>query len=185
MCLRQRVTAASFRPASTLLWSEVMPPVHDRPRIRIATVLCPVDRSDVSRRALEYGVALAAALRARLNVLEVVEWVWPPAGAVSTIADLPPEVQAATLDALNAFVAPARRAGVPTEIAIEAGSVTREILARADAIGADLIVMGTHGRAGLERLALGSVAEKIVRQAKCPVLTVPRGVAIVERKTAS
>jgi nucleotide-binding universal stress UspA family protein len=54
------------------------------------------------------------------------------------------------------------------------GSAVVEILARAEALSSDLIVMGTHGRSGLERLVLGSVTEKVLRKASCPVLSVPR-----------
>ena len=62
---------------------------------------------------------------------------------------------------------------MPTEVAIDVGPVVRRILERASNVAADLIVVGTHGRGGFARLALGSVAEKVLRKATCPVLTVP------------
>lgn len=65
---------------------------------------------------------------------------------------------------------------MPVGFEIAEGPTTAEILAAADAMPADLLVMGTHGRSGFERLVLGSVTEKVLRKAACPVLTVPRGV---------
>jgi nucleotide-binding universal stress UspA family protein len=63
---------------------------------------------------------------------------------------------------------------VATQFEIGEGDAASEILDRAAAIPSDLIVMGTHGRSGFERLVLGSVTEKVIRKATCPVLTVPR-----------
>jgi nucleotide-binding universal stress UspA family protein len=65
---------------------------------------------------------------------------------------------------------------VPTQCEIGEGDAASEILDRAAAIPSDLIVMGTHGRSGFERLVLGSVTEKVIHKATCPVLTVPRRV---------
>jgi nucleotide-binding universal stress UspA family protein len=142
--------------------------------LEIHTVLCAVDGSDISRRAFNWGAALARLSGARLSVLQVVDWSPPPLiRSGSTLAGLPLKLQTETLDALNELVAPARAAGVATEISLEAGDVVRAILRRADVLSADAIVVGTHGRSGVGRLALGSVAEKILRQAACPVLTVP------------
>src|SRR5439155_13561294 len=61
----------------------------------------------------------------------------------------------------------------PTETVITEGRADRRILEHAASLPADLIVLGTHGRSGFEHLLLGSVAEKVLRQARCPVLTVP------------
>jgi nucleotide-binding universal stress UspA family protein len=144
--------------------------------MEIRTVLCPVDRSEISHRAFAYAVAIARRFGARLNVLEVIDWTLPPvAGDTSVLMEMPPDLQASTLEALQHLVAPARDAGIATEIAVTSGSVIRQILDRATAVEADMIVVGTHGRGGFERMALGSVAEKVVRKATCPVLTVPPG----------
>jgi nucleotide-binding universal stress UspA family protein len=62
---------------------------------------------------------------------------------------------------------------VPIDVSIREGDAVREILEQADAMQADLLVVGTHGRTGFERLVLGSVAEKVLRKAVCPVLSVP------------
>jgi nucleotide-binding universal stress UspA family protein len=146
--------------------------------MEISTVLCPVDRSEISRRAFGYGMAIARRYRATLNVLEVIDWSLPPiAGDTSPFLEMPPELQASALEALQRLAAPAREAGIVTEIAVASGSVTRQILDRAVTVGAGIIVVGTHGRSGFERMTLGSVAERLVRKAPCPVLTVPPGSA--------
>ena len=142
--------------------------------MRIKTILCPVDRSEISVRALAYATALARQYVARLSVLEVIDWRLPPiAGTADELPEMPPEVQTDVLGHLNMLTAPARELGVPTEVGIDVGPVVRRILERASNVAADLIVVGTHGRGGFDRLALGSVAEKVLRKAACPVLTVP------------
>jgi nucleotide-binding universal stress UspA family protein len=138
------------------------------------TVLCPVDRSELSRRAFEYAIAFARWQRASLQVFEAVDAGLPPVGGgMQRVYEIPAEVLADVRTQLAEFAAPAIAAGVATDVAVEAGNTVQQILLRAKAGSADLIVLGTHGRSGVERLALGSVAEKILRKAACPVLTVP------------
>jgi nucleotide-binding universal stress UspA family protein len=74
---------------------------------------------------------------------------------------------------LTAFVAPVREAGVAVSTAVKEGNPADEILAMARGLPADLLVMGTHGRGGFDRVVLGSTAERMLRKAPCPVLTVP------------
>jgi nucleotide-binding universal stress UspA family protein len=140
----------------------------------IRRILCPVDCSDFSRHALDHAVALARHHDAALTVLYVVSPLqtnYPALGVgayvpyVYTVEDLK-EFQRA----LERFVADV---GYPvTAVAVEA-LVVDEILKRASALPADLIVMGTHGRSGFDRLLLGSVAERVLAKAQCPVLTIP------------
>jgi nucleotide-binding universal stress UspA family protein len=142
--------------------------------IEINTILCPVDRSEVSRRALMVGAALARWYDARLRVLEVAAAGLPPAAASpSAVAGLTPALRRAILDELRRFAACAD--GVTTDVVVEEGDVLTRILADASARETGLIVMGTHGHGGLARLVAGSVTEKVLRQAPCPVLTVPLG----------
>lgn len=144
--------------------------------MRIKTVLCPVDRSEISEHAMAYAIAVARHFTARLSVLEVIDCTLPPvAGLGADVLDLPPDIQAQVLAHLNALVAPAGDAGIMTEVGISTGSVVRQILARAADVQADLMVLGTHGRGGFDRFALGSVAEKVLRKASCAVMTVPPG----------
>jgi len=76
-------------------------------------------------------------------------------------------------DDVLASLEPARAIGLRTEARVETGAPAVAILAVADALPADLIVMGTHGASGFEHLVLGSVTEKVLRRATCPVMTVP------------
>jgi nucleotide-binding universal stress UspA family protein len=144
--------------------------------ITIKRILCPVDLSETSRRALEHARALARTFEASLDVLEVVEIALPPSpfGAAPLYA-LTPEMRQTLTDDLERFAAPAREGGIRVTVDLEEGPVVRQILQAVDARAADLIVMGTHGRGGFEHLVLGSVTEKVLRKAPCPVLTVPAG----------
>ncbi|MEW6322582.1 MAG: universal stress protein [Acidobacteriota bacterium] len=144
--------------------------------ISITRILCPVDQSPVSLRALEYAVQLARWYEARLRVIEVAALVLPPVGVAP--ADASPfaftvQARRAMADELRAFVKPVDAAGVDVAFEIEQGDVVPCILRAAREWPADLIVMGTHGRGGFERFAVGSVAEKVLRKAPCPVATVP------------
>jgi nucleotide-binding universal stress UspA family protein len=148
--------------------------------VTLTTILCPIDRSPVSRRAFDYAVSLARWAGARLTVLEVID-VTPPISstAIPEMLLIPDEVRAAVRDELSELIGPALAVGVEADLRVEEGRVAERILHEVRASAVDLIVMGTHGRSGVQRLVLGSVAEKIVRQAVCPVLTVPPGDARV------
>lgn len=143
--------------------------------ITISRILCPVDLSDTSRRALEHARVLAREFGAALHVLEVVEISLPPVPPGAPLYGLTPEMRQTLHEDLERFVAPARAGGAAVQVDLREGRVVHEILQAAGAIGADLVVIGTHGRGGFEHLVLGSVAEKILRKATCPVLTVPPG----------
>ena len=141
----------------------------------ITQILCPVDFSDFSRHALDSAVAIARQQHAAVTALHVIpppQTVYPAIG----IAGFVPYVYSVEelqgfQKSLEQFVAPV---GYPvTAVSVEA-LVVDEILKRAADLHADLIVMGTHGRTGFDRLFLGSVAERVLVKAKCPVLTIPR-----------
>jgi nucleotide-binding universal stress UspA family protein len=135
----------------------------------IHTVLHPTDFSERSEYAFRLACSLARDYSARLVVLHVVT---PPV-VIYGEGVVPPEPETFRLEAeekLNQLEAPA--AGVGLERRLTEGEPVAEILRQAREIGADLIVLGTHGRTGLGRLLMGSVAEQVVRQAPCPVLTV-------------
>ena len=95
-----------------------------------------------------------------------------PPEADTPSADTDPGVRAAVAEDLGEFVRPAREAGVPVWISLKTGSVADAIVAEADRISADLVVMGTHGRSSVDRWMLGSVTDEVRRRAPCPVLTV-------------
>jgi nucleotide-binding universal stress UspA family protein len=142
--------------------------------IRIAHILCPVDFSEFSRRAVGHAVKMAQSYDARLTVLHVVVTV--PA------LEVPPvPLTAADRDRI---VKEMRQlvgevpAGPPIDCAVrEARDVRRGILDHSEMLQADLLVLGSHGRTGFETLLLGSVAEHVIRKASCPVMVVPRAAA--------
>ncbi len=141
----------------------------------IHRLLCPTDFSEVSDHALQQAAALARWYEARLTVLHVRHTVTPhpdmPAGGPMA-PWLETETEALrkkTTEACRAII----DAGTPVDVAVLHGEPVPLILAMADSLPADLIVMGTHGTSGFQHLLLGSVTEKVLRKATCPVLTVP------------
>lgn len=142
--------------------------------IALEAILCPVDLSEISRGALGHAIALAVQYSARLRVLEVVSHPsLPPAVTPAAVAGLTIEMRRTLIEEMERLVEPAIAAGVPTDVRLEEGYVVAKILEEARSLATDLIVMGTHGRTGFDRLVLGSVTEKVLRKAECPVLTVP------------
>jgi len=138
----------------------------------IRRILCPIDRSDTSGHALEYGLMLARWYGASVTALEIVWITVPPVSASAQPALSPAQVEAFS-DELKAFVSARDASGVDVTSQIGQGPVIASILQEAKALPADLIVLGTHGHTGVERFLLGSVAEKTLRKAPCPVLTIP------------
>lgn len=145
--------------------------------IEFRDILCPTDLSESSLRPLMYAAALARWYDARLTVLHVVPTFDPISvrsptldGAVQMIYPVPREE---ILSELRRVVDAAGARSIDAHLAAEAGDPFRTIVDRALTIPADLIVMGTHGRGGFERFMIGSVAEKVLRKAPCPVLMVP------------
>ena len=113
-----------------------------------ATILVATDFSDGSDEALQRAIALAKQWGARLDLLPVDRM----------LTRLASQVEAS---------------GVACTPKIVEGNAANEITDRARTLGADMIVVGTHGRTGLAHIVLGSIAERVVRHATCPVLTVP------------
>jgi nucleotide-binding universal stress UspA family protein len=134
------------------------------------TILHPTDFSEHSESAFEIACALARDYDAKLLLLHV----RPPAPIVyGELVPMPPEPPEAKemLKSQLAALKPAD-SGITVERSLVEGEPATEIVHAAKAAYADLIVMGTHGRAGLSRLLMGSVAEQVLRKADCPVLTV-------------
>jgi nucleotide-binding universal stress UspA family protein len=144
-------------------------------------ILCPVDFSEFSRRALDHALGVARCYGSTVVALHVVA----PSPVVVPVPyffgaevappmTLPPVDRARVAAELAAF-AETEQAGTAraSTLVTEAPEAYKEILVQADQLGADLIVLGTHGRSGFERLFLGSTTEKVLRKARCPVMTVP------------
>lgn len=149
-----------------------------RPIAQPGTVLVATDLSDPSLPAITAGMAEARRRNARLRVVTVFEWAAPLmipfTGVMGTLPALPgAEAQAQARETLRQMLTDAvSRAGAVAEARVLEGSPASEIVAHAEEIGAELVVVGTRGRTGLARLALGSVAERVIRGASCSVLAV-------------
>jgi nucleotide-binding universal stress UspA family protein len=141
----------------------------------ISRVLCPVDRSDISKRALRYAFRLARQHGARLRVLHVVEPGLLVGDSDGASVAAPADALAAAEEDIGWLVASVVDTEVEMDTVVRDGPAARTILREARDYGASVIVAGTHGRGGFERLALGSVTEKLLRKASCPVLVVPPG----------
>ena len=140
----------------------------------VKKILCAVDFSESSPRVAEYAAALAAATKAEIlcvyiapSLAEYVGFNVPQAALDTFVGDVVTSA-GATMDA---FVADNFK-GLPARGLVLAGYPAEEILAAAEEQQADMIVMGTHGRTGIDRIIFGSVAEKVVKSAACPVLTI-------------
>jgi len=146
--------------------------------VDIREILCPIDFSATSRHALEHAVLSARWYGARLTAVHVVHaplFAQPPIIAVGFAEATSPALpdRRALKQELREWLLPADRAGIATDVIIDDGDAAVQILEHAGSRKADLIVMGTHGLSGFERFMLGSVAEKVLRKAKVPVMTVP------------
>jgi nucleotide-binding universal stress UspA family protein len=128
-------------------------------KFELRQILCPIDFSETSAGALSYATALATGHGAQLTVLHVT------GGADGVLPEMGRSIEQAGATALK----PARL--------VEEGRPHQAIVNRAAALRVDLLVMGTHGRSGFNRLFLGSVTEKVLHTAPCPVLTVPPSAA--------
>lgn len=144
--------------------------------IEFKHILCPIDFSDTSIRALSYATAFAKWYEARLEVVHVVPAFGDDGAAPRSAAASDPrgamshdDVIAGIRRSLDAVGA----SGIDTRALALEGRAPDLIAERARALPADLLVMGSHGRSGFNRLLLGSVTEKVLRMSPCPVLTVP------------
>ncbi len=143
--------------------------------IDINNILCPVDFSEGSTHALRYGVAFASAYNARLELLHVVELPFLPSYSTAGVPDLSLPVEQIQDDCenrLNQMVEDHREYHDHIEGRTVVGAPFVEIVREADEGDFDMLVVGTHGRTGIKHMLIGSVAEKVVRKAPCPVLTV-------------
>jgi universal stress protein A len=147
-------------------------------------ILVPTDFSPPSDAALDYARILAAKFGSALQVLHVIDdptaaSEFVPDGFAASTDSIRAGLVAHSRERLDALVTAVDRARYHAHIETLFGGPAQTIVDYALAVGAGLIVMGTHGRTGLAHLLMGSVAEQVVRTAPCPVLTV-RQVAVAE-----
>ena len=146
----------------------------------IKSILCPIDLSECSAHALDYAIAFSKTLRANLQLLHVYE---DPiarvpfgragtAGLASAARDDVEEARKKRYVEIERLHQLCREHGLTTDAEEVEGVPAETIVKVAQERNFDLIAMGTHGRTGLKHVLLGSVAERVVRTASCPVLTV-------------
>ena len=143
--------------------------------LRIERILCPVDFSEFSVPAYEYAQSLALHYEAKLILGHIVPPVfatYPSYVYPDMVNDIYQDLRSHAEEQLTLFASSHRREGVQVVNKVCEGGATESILALATAESVDLIVMGTHGRHGFDHLLLGSVTEKVLRKARCPVLAV-------------
>jgi nucleotide-binding universal stress UspA family protein len=138
-------------------------------------ILAPTDFSEYSKQAVASALELAKTFGAKLTILHVIEL--PPYPVEGYV---PPSLSATFMDDLERqattdlaqLVPEAENAGVAVARVVAVGTPYRKIIDLAEAEQVDLIVMATAGRTGFSRLVMGSIAERVVRTASCPVLTI-------------
>jgi len=143
--------------------------------MEIRHILTPTDFSEVSQRAIDYSFALAQIFRAKLSLLHIIEPPGVPGGErvlLDPIVGLLVKWVCEYQRKLARLLPEAEAARVEVARHVVIGNPSREIVERAAAERVDLIIMATHGRSGLSYEAMGSVAERVVRSAPCPVLTI-------------
>lgn len=155
----------------------------------INRILVPVDFSDYSRQALRAAQEWAGLYDATIDALHVVPEALHPAfyvGGVSSIYDMDPDIQETVQERLETFVADTGGTSVEIRSHVKIGDAASDIVEFVDDHQIDLVTMSTHGRTGLDRFLLGSVAEKIVRHVRSPVVTMKSfGHSLVSAETSS
>ena len=142
----------------------------------IKRILCPTDFSDESAHAVELATVVARFYRARIAALHVLSpnFLAAPAPLTSSRVPAVPETELYRLrQETESRFAAAAQAGIDVDALVDVGQPVGCILDRAASLPADMIVIGTHGAGGFEHLMIGSVTEKVLRKAACPVMTVP------------
>jgi len=143
-------------------------------------ILCPIDFDDNSMAALDTAARMARESGGILEVLHVVPIMMQPGGMPIHIDVYATEEEAAKAKMIG--LAKEHLAGVKYELRTAVAQPAVAILHAQQKLAADVIVMGTHGRRGIAHLIIGSVAEHVMREAECPVLTV-RGQHCAEQAT--
>jgi universal stress protein A len=141
-------------------------------QFKIGRILVPVDFSECAQTALRYALGLAAQFEAELTLVHVVEqivypgdWMYPPLA----LSDFATEKRDQVLEKMKSLV---KSPDGNVRHIVRVGRAWQEVIELAKENKTDLIVLATHGYTGLKHVLLGSVAEKILRHAPCPVLTV-------------
>ncbi len=143
--------------------------------MQVKRILVPVDFSENSNKILQYGIFVAKQFEAQIDVVFVAqtfhdysEFFEPHMPIIQFEEDL----VASARERMDSFLSENMDASMACDSNILVGDVAEEILELIHTLNIDMVVMGTHGYKGIEKILFGSVAEKIVKMASCPVLTV-------------
>ncbi len=161
------------RPAHLQRTAKPEPAVEEKFSIR--SILVPIDFSLHSKNALKYAVPLAEKFRASLHLVYVVEPTIYPADLGFGQVVLPgveEELREKGGEELQSLMEKEIGGRVKSSCSVRTGNPHQEILREAEELGVSLIVVATHGHSGVEHMLFGSTADRIVRNARCPVLTV-------------
>jgi nucleotide-binding universal stress UspA family protein len=154
--------------------------------MKIRRILAPTDFSEISDGCVDQAVELARALGSEVVLLHAVEPVVLAGDlfGASAVANVMEELQRAARQGLALRLERLRkRRGIRCRSVLVHGTAAAAIVDTAVRLGVDLIMMATHGRSGLSHLFLGSVAERVLRGARCPVLTVPATSVRTQKRT--
>ena len=132
--------------------------------MRVQTILVPLDFSVHAEQALDYAIVLAQTLQARLSLVHVRD------NSSLNLLSYTAQAGVEARQAMAGYLVRVQAAGVAGQSTVAYGMPWREIVEMAKATRVDLIIMGTRGRTGLQHTLMGSVAERVVRHAPCPVL---------------
>ncbi len=135
--------------------------------MNVKHILVPLDFSADAEQALDCAVGLAQQFQARLTLLHVIHI---PVSTEVNLSAYFTEMEASAEQGMDTYQKRVKEAGLAVDSVIIRGTPFREIVETAKAKQVDLIIMGTHGRTGMQHLLLGSVAERVVRLAWCPVM---------------
>ena len=146
---------------------------------KIERILCPVDFSEFSTKAYDYAYSLARHYGAKLWLQHVVAPIggsYPLYVVPDTFAAIDWNMTADAEKRLKEIVERRVTNGCRAEFVVHTGAIPEAILSFAESQHIDMIVMGTHGRRGWDRLVTGSVTERVLRKARCPVLVIRKPV---------
>jgi len=149
--------------------------VKKEPTLGLRSILVPIDFSVHSKNALKYAIPLAEQFGASLHLVFVVEPTVYPAdlgfGQV-VLPGIEEELREKGAEELQALIEREIGSRIEATCVVRTGSPHQEILGEAEEKNVDMIVVATHGHSGVEHMLFGSTADRIVRHAKCPVLTI-------------
>lgn len=143
------------------------------PAFQLRKILVPLDFSECSRKALAYAIPLAKQFDAALILLNVVEPCYPTGDVMGLdAAFVTDQARQAAGKEMALWLKDEIPQGIQAQSVVRIGSPYDEIVHVAESMALDLIVLSTHGRTGIKHVVLGSITEKVVRHANCPVLVV-------------